>query len=120
MTINQSNCKKTLETGLISSVQCIFNVFHQKPIEKLFSIAREKNIGVIARVPLDEGGLSGAFTSETVFSEGDFRSKYFSPERLSELIARTDKLKEEFLNDAIKTLAELGFVLYCLLMKFQH
>jgi aryl-alcohol dehydrogenase-like predicted oxidoreductase len=102
------NCLKTLDTGLISTVQCVFNIFHQKPIEKLFPYAKANNIGIIARVPLDEGGLSGKFTKETVFAEGDFRSKYFSPERLNELVDRTDELKK-LLNNDIKTLAELSY-----------
>ena len=50
-----SNCLKTLDTGLISTIQCIFNIFHQKPTELLLPYAKEHNIGIIARVPLDEG-----------------------------------------------------------------
>ena len=103
-----SNCLKTLDTGLISSVQCVFNLFHQKPSDKLFTYASKHNIGIIARVPLDEGGLSGKLTKSTVFAEGDFRSSYFSSDRLEELVSRTDKLKSEFLNNDIKTLAELS------------
>src|SRR3989344_5945207 len=57
-----ANCLKTLDTGLISSVQFIFNIFHQKPIESLFPYAKKNNIGLIARVPLDEGGLTGKLT----------------------------------------------------------
>lgn len=102
------NCIETLNTGLISSVQCIFNIFHQKPIEKLFPYAIKNNIGIIARVPLDEGGLSGKFSEDTVFQKGDFRSNYFSSDRLIKLAHRTDKLKKEFLDDNIKTLAKLS------------
>lgn len=102
-----SNCLKTLDTGLISVVQCIFNIFHQKPAEKLFPYAKKNNIGIIARVPLDEGGLAGKFTNETRFSKGDFRAEYFSSGRLEELVKRTDKLKKEFLADG-QTLAELS------------
>lgn len=103
-----TNCLKTLDTGLISTVQCIFNVFHQKPTEKLFAHAVKNNIGIIARVPLDEGGLSGKFMKGTVFPKGDFRSRYFSGERLEELIHRTESLKVNFLTDDIKTLPELS------------
>lgn len=103
-----TNCINTLNTGLISTVQCIFNVFHQRPTEKLFSYAIENNIGIIARVPLDEGGLSGKFTKETIFSEGDFRLKYFTSERLKEVVCRTDDLKSEFLSDDIETLADMS------------
>lgn len=62
-----SNCLKTLDTGLISTIQFIFNIFHQKPTEKLLPYAKKHNIGLIARVPLDEGGLSGRLTTDTVF-----------------------------------------------------
>jgi aryl-alcohol dehydrogenase-like predicted oxidoreductase len=89
-----SNCLRALDTGLISTVQFIFNIFHQKPTEKLFPYALKNNIGLIARVPLDEGGLTGKFTLETKFSKGDFRRDYFSAERLKELVRRTDELKK--------------------------
>jgi len=102
-----SNCLRTLDTGLISTIQFIFNIFHQKPTEKLLPYAKEHGIGLIARVPLDEGGLAGNFTVETEFAEGDLRSKYFSGERLPELVRRTDALKE-LLGDEAATLAELS------------
>lgn len=107
-----SNCFKTLETGLISTVQCIFNIFHQKPTEKLFPFVKEHNIGVIARVPLDEGGLTGKFTPTTTWPKGDFRNAYFQGERLQELVMRTDKLKT-LLNGEAETLTEfaLRFIL---------
>jgi len=101
-----TNCLKTLDTGLISTIQFIFNLFHQKPLEKLFPYAKKHNIGLIARVPLDEGGLSGNFTEETRFEDGDFRKYYFTKERLKELVKRTDDLKK-LLNVEAKTLPEL-------------
>ena len=88
------NCLTTLDTGLISTIQCIFNIFHQKPAEKLFPYAVKNNIGLIARVPLDEGGLSGTFTEHTTFEEGDFRRYYFTAERLRQLSTRVDELKK--------------------------
>lgn len=102
-----SNCLKTLETGLISTIQFIFNIFHQKPKEKLLPYAKKNNIGLIARVPLDEGGLTGKFTKETKWLEGDFRNSYFEGKRLNDLVKRTDQLKE-LLNDEAKTLTELA------------
>jgi aryl-alcohol dehydrogenase-like predicted oxidoreductase len=92
-----SNCLRTLDTGLISTIQFIFNIFHQKPTEKLLPYAKEHNIGLIARVPLDEGGLSGKFTIDTKFPEGDLRKHFFGGERLSELVKRTDELKKLFM-----------------------
>ena len=101
------NCFKTLDTGLISTIQFIFNIFHQKPAEKLLPYARKNNIGLIARVPLDEGGLSGKFTEKTVFVEGDFRRHYFGGERLRELARKTNSL-EQLLGTEAKTLPELA------------
>ncbi len=73
-----SNCIRTLDTGLISTIQFIFNIFHQKPTEKLLPYAKEHGIGLIARAPLDEGGLTGTFTKETIFEDGDLRKKVLS------------------------------------------
>ncbi len=88
------NCLKALDTGLISTVQFIFNIFHQKPGEQLLPYAAKNNIGLIARVPLDEGGLTGKFTLETKFAKGDFRNNFFGAGRMKELAKRTDELKK--------------------------
>ncbi|MBU1327172.1 aldo/keto reductase [Patescibacteria group bacterium] len=101
-----SNCLKTLDTGLIDTIQFIFNIFHQKPTEKLLPYAKEHNIGLIARVPRDEGGLTGKLTLDTKFDD-DMRSKYFSKERLQEFIPRIKEL-EKILGDEAKTLPELA------------
>lgn len=100
------NCFKALDTGLISTVQSIFNIFHQEPTKELLPYAQEHNIGLIVRVPLDEGGLSGKFTLDTKFADGDFRNRYFNPDRLKQLIEHTDKLKL-LLGAEAKTLSEL-------------
>ena len=85
---------KALRTGLVDVVQVIYNIFDQAPEDKLFPVCRELNIGVIARVPLDEGSLSGKMTLKTKFPESDWRSRYFGPENLTETIPRVEKLKE--------------------------
>jgi aryl-alcohol dehydrogenase-like predicted oxidoreductase len=82
-----------LRTGLVDVVQVIYNIFDQAPEDKLFPVCRELNIGVIARVPLDEGSLGGKMMRETTFPAGDFRSRYFGPENLAETLDRVDKLK---------------------------
>lgn len=102
-----SNCLKTLDTGLIDTIQFIFNIFHQKPTEKLLPYAKENNIGLIARVPLDEGGLTDKFNLETKFEDGDFRKSYFEGNRLVELVKRTEAIKKIIGNEA-KTLPELA------------
>ena len=88
-----SNCLKTLDTGLISSVQFIFNLWHQKPVTTLLPYAAKHKIGLIARVPLDEGGLSGKIDTETKFVEGDFRNMYFGGDRRQQLVNRIGKIK---------------------------
>lgn len=102
-----TNCFQAIDTGLISTIQFIFNIFHQKPTEKLLPYAKEKNIGLIARVPLDEGGLSGNLTLTTKFAEGDFRQSYFAGDRLVDLVKHTDELKK-LLGEEAKTLPELA------------
>jgi aryl-alcohol dehydrogenase-like predicted oxidoreductase len=85
---------KALHTGLVDAVQVIYNIFDQSPEDELFPVCRELNIGVIARVPLDEGSLGGKMTMETRFPKDDWRSGYFGPENLAKTIKRVDKLKE--------------------------
>ena len=87
------NGLKALRTGLVDTVQVIYNIFDQAPEDELFPACRELNIGVIARVPLDEGSLGGKLTLETKFPAGDWRSGYFNPENLRATIERIDKLK---------------------------
>lgn len=82
-----------LRTGLVDAVQVVYNIFDQSPEDKLFPVCRELKIGVIARVPLDEGSLGGKMTAETKFPENDFRTRYFGPENLAATIERVEKLK---------------------------
>jgi aryl-alcohol dehydrogenase-like predicted oxidoreductase len=84
---------KTLETGLIDSVQVIYNIFDQAPEDKLFPLCRKLDIGVIARVPFDEGSLTGTLTKDTVFPKDDWRSTYFVPENLKASVEHADALK---------------------------
>lgn len=87
------NCLNTLRTGLIDGVQVIYNIFDQNPEDNLFPLCRELNIGVIARVPFDEGTLTGTFTKETTFPADDWRSTYFVPENLNSSVEHADALK---------------------------
>jgi aryl-alcohol dehydrogenase-like predicted oxidoreductase len=75
-----------IETGLIDSVQVIYNVFDQTPEAKLFPACIKHNIGVIARVPFDEGSLTGRINEETVFPAGDFRNGYFKGDRKKQVV----------------------------------
>jgi len=84
---------KAIRTGLVDVVQVIYNIFDQSPEDKLFPVCRELNIGVIARVPLDEGSLGGKMTAQTKFPKDDWRALYFGPANLKNTITRVDKLK---------------------------
>jgi aryl-alcohol dehydrogenase-like predicted oxidoreductase len=81
-----------LRTGLVDVVQVIYNIFDQSPEDELFPVCQELNIGVIARVPLDEGSLGGKMTAETKFPKNDWRSGYFGPENLKNTLPRVEKL----------------------------
>lgn len=70
-----------IRTGLIDTVQVIYNIYDQMPARNLFPLCREHNIGVIARVPFDEGALTGRINQDTVFPPGDFRESYFAGDR---------------------------------------
>ncbi|MEX0289709.1 MAG: aldo/keto reductase [Flavobacteriaceae bacterium] len=87
------NVIKALRTGHIDAVQVIYNIFDQAPEDLLFPICETLKIGVIARVPFDEGTLTGNLTKETTFPEGDWRGTYFVPENLSASVDRADRLR---------------------------
>lgn len=88
-----ANVLNTLRTGQISAVQVIYNIFDQAPEDELFPLCRELNIGVIARVPFDEGTLTGTLTKETTFPKEDWRSTYFVPENLIASVDRAEALR---------------------------
>ena len=85
---------QALRTGLVDAVQVIYNIFDQSPEDKLFPVCKELNIGVIARVPLDEGSLGGKMTLETKFPADDWRALYFGPENLANTVARVEAMKK--------------------------
>lgn len=106
------NGMKLLETGVVDSVQVIYNVFDQSPEDRLFPLCRKLKVGVIARVPFDEGGLAGKITPETLFPNGDFRSQYFAGDRKREVHERTLRIAAD-LGIGLDGLAEsaLRFIL---------
>ncbi len=83
-----------IRTGLCDCVQVIYNIFDQSPEVNLFPLCLEMNIGVLARVPLDEGALTGNITEETEFPPGDFRDRYFRGTRKADVVKHVDALKE--------------------------
>lgn len=88
-----ANGIRALHQGLVDAVQVIYNIFDQAPEDELFPVCRELDIGVIARVPLDEGSLGGKLTRGTTFPADDWRSRYFGPENLPPTLERVEALK---------------------------
>lgn len=70
-----------VRSGAVDSVQVIYNVFDQSPADALLPACEEHGVGVIVRVALDEGGLTGRITAGTTFPEGDWRNRYFRDDR---------------------------------------
>jgi aryl-alcohol dehydrogenase-like predicted oxidoreductase len=87
------NSLEALRTGLFDAVQVVYNVFDQNPQDRLFPACREMNIAVIARVPFDEGSLTGTLTADSRWPEGDFRNLYFNPDNLAQTLPRVDRLR---------------------------
>jgi aryl-alcohol dehydrogenase-like predicted oxidoreductase len=83
---------KLVETGLVDSVQVIYNIYDQAPEDNLFPACERNNVGVIVRVPFDEGALTGKVRPDTVFEEGDFRNTYFSGDRKEQVWESVQKI----------------------------
>jgi aryl-alcohol dehydrogenase-like predicted oxidoreductase len=103
---------EAVRTGLIDSVQVIYNIFDQSPDENLLPLCQELNVGVLARVPLDEGGLTGTITPDTDFPEADWRHLYFAGDRKRQVHERVQALEAD-LKDTPGTLPEKA-LRYCL------
>ena len=87
------NCLDTLRTGQIDAVQVIYNIFDQAPEDNLFPLADELDIAIIARVPFDEGTLTGRLTKDSTWPEGDWRNTYFVPENLHSSVDHAEALR---------------------------
>ena len=87
------NGVKAVRSGLIDAVQVIYNIFDQNPEDELFPACAEMDVAVIARVPFDEGTLTGKLTRDSRWPEGDWRNSYFVPENLIPSVERADALK---------------------------
>lgn len=82
------NVVRLIESRHVDSVQVVYNIFDQSPQDRLFDVCRGHNVGVIARVPFDEGGLTGRITPDTTFPDGDFRNDYFGGARRRQVYER--------------------------------
>ncbi|MER6577856.1 aldo/keto reductase [Nonomuraea sp. NPDC001023] len=88
-----ANCFAALDTGLIDVIQVIYNIFDQAPEDELFDRALREGVGIIARVPFDEGTLTGTLTADSTWPPEDWRSTYFGPENLGPSVERAERLK---------------------------
>ncbi len=88
-----TNVFKALDTGLVDSVQVVYNVFDQAPEDELFPVCERQDVALIARVPFDEGSLTGTLSADDRWPEGDWRNLYFTPAHLSKTLARVDALR---------------------------
>ena len=90
-----ANAIKLIESGAVDSVQVIYNVFDQSPEDELLDACAEHGIGVLARVPFDEGSLTGTIGPDTAFPEGDFRNRYFRDDRKAQVEERVRAILED-------------------------
>ena len=84
---------RAVKSGLIDAVQVIYNIFDQNPEDELFPACRQHDVGIIARVPFDEGSLTGTLTLDSTWPKGDWRNTYFVPENLKNSVERANALK---------------------------
>ena len=87
------NGVRAVQSGLIDSVQVMYNIFDQNPEDELFPVCAALDVAVIARCPLDQGSLTGTLTLESKWPEGDWRNKHFNPEALKAIVEHADALK---------------------------
>ena len=87
------NVLEALETGLVDSVQVVYNIFDQAPEDALFPACERLGVAVIARVPFDEGSLTGALKADATWPEGDWRNLYFTPENLATTLKRVEAVR---------------------------
>jgi aryl-alcohol dehydrogenase-like predicted oxidoreductase len=105
------NGVQTIRTGLIDAVQVIYNIFDQSPEDKLFPACRELGVAVIARVPFDEGTLTGTLTQDSRWPKGDWRNHYFGPANLKASVARAEALRPLVPPDSTMADLALRFIL---------
>ena len=108
---NPSDVLRAVRAGVIDSVQVVYNLLDQRAEDELLPACREMGVAVIARVPFDEGSLTGTLTPETTWPEGDFRNSYFRPDLLPEVCQRVDAIKSDLPDDMTLPELALRFIL---------
>lgn len=91
---DQNSVIDLMKQGFVDTVQVIYNIFEQEPAAELLPVAQEYNVGIIVRVVFDEGSLTGKYTADSTFPEGDFRNNYFAGDRLGRAVKRANVIKE--------------------------
>jgi aryl-alcohol dehydrogenase-like predicted oxidoreductase len=89
------NALALVRSGAVDSVQVIYNIFDQSPASALLPACQEHGVGVVVRVALDEGGLTGRITADSTFPEGDFRNRYFGNGHAAEVERRVAAIVAE-------------------------
>jgi len=105
------NAIQTVNSGLIDAVQVIYNIFDQQPDDELLPACEAHDVAVIARVPLDEGTLTGNITLDSTWPEDDWRSSYFVPDNLKSSVAHADPLRDLLPPDMSMPEMALRFIL---------
>jgi aryl-alcohol dehydrogenase-like predicted oxidoreductase len=105
------NGVRAVRSGLIDAVQVIYNIFDQNPEDELFPACQAYNVAVIARVPFDEGTLTGTLTPDSKWPEGDWRNTYFVPENLKASVAHAEALRPLIPGDMTMPEMALRFIL---------
>jgi aryl-alcohol dehydrogenase-like predicted oxidoreductase len=108
-----ASAMKAIATGLIDSIQVVYNIFDQNPEDELFPACRERGIAVIARVPFDEGSLTGTMRRGMSWPEGDWRNLYFTRDRLNAILDRVDEVAKDLPPGTTLPAAALKFILAC-------
>jgi aryl-alcohol dehydrogenase-like predicted oxidoreductase len=106
------NVLKALDTGLVDAVQVVYNIFDQAPEDALFPACERLGVGVIARVPFDEGSLTGTLRPDSTWPAGDWRNLYFTPANLKATLARIDALRPLVPADSTLPDLSLRFILH--------
>lgn len=104
--------EELVRSGRIDTIQVIYNIFEQAPEDRLLPLCQEKEVGVIARVPFDEGALTGSITAETKFPKKDWRNFYFQGDRRDQVQEHIQELKM-LLDGEARTLPDLALK-FCL------
>ena len=112
MRVAPETALRVLTEPIFETAQVIYNIYDRSPEKALFDFAKQKPLGIIARVPFDEGALTGQITAKTVFPAGDWRAEYFAGERKAEAERRAKALAA-VLDDQVETLPELA-LRFCL------